>query len=180
MRSFQNFAISASAASIAAIDEHRADQRLAGVRQDGGAQAPAGVRFRIAELERGPEIHRARNLRAGFLAHQIGQPARQFALVRLRKGAIEHVGNDQAEHMVAEKFQALVAVGAGGAARQRGNMRDRAFQQRLIGEFIADPVLERGPVLLVLGLAAHRTIVNSLPQRTENGQRQNSQARSPS
>ena len=56
-------------------------------------------------------------------------------------------------------------------------MRERALQQRLVGEFIADPVLERGPVL---GLAAHLTIVNSLFQRTETGQRQNSQARSPS
>ena len=57
-------------------------------------------------------------------------------------------------------------------------MRERAFQQRLVGEFVADPVLERGSVL---GLAAaHLMIVNSLPQRTETGQRQNSQARSPS
>ncbi len=80
--------------------------------------------------------------------------------------------------MVAEKFQALVAGGAVlHATRERGNMRERALQQRLIGEFIADPVLERRSVL---GLAAHLTIVNSLLQRTETGQRQNSQARSPS
>ena len=58
-------------------------------------------------------------------------------------------------------------------------MRQRALQQSLVGEFVADPVFERGAVF-VLGLAAHRTIVNSLLQRTENGQRQNSQARSPS
>ena len=81
------------------------------------------------------------------------------------------------EHVVAEKFQPLVAVGARGAARQRRDMRERAFQQRLVGELVADPLFERRSVL---GLAAHRTIVNSLLQRTENGQRQNSQARSPS
>ena len=116
MRSFQNRAISVVGRLIAAVDKHRPDQRLAGVRQDGGAQAPAGMRFRIAELERGPKIHRARHLGAGFLAHQIGEPARQLAFVGLRESAIEHVGNDQAEHMVAEEFQPLIAVGAGGAA----------------------------------------------------------------
>ena len=56
-------------------------------------------------------------------------------------------------------------------------MRERTFQQRFIGEFIADPLLERRSVL---GLAAHLTIVNNLLQRTETGQRQSSQARSPS
>ncbi len=79
--------------------------------------------------------------------------------------------------MVAEEFQALVAIGAGGAAGKRGNMRNRALKQRLIGELVADPLLERRSVL---GLTAHRTIVNSLFQRTDTGQRQNSQARSPS
>src|SRR5665647_2397535 len=106
-----------------------------------------------------------------------GEPARQLALIGFRECAIEHVGNDQAEHVIAEEFQALVAVGAGGAARKRGNMRDRTLQQRLIGELVADPLLERRSVL---GLAAHRTIVNSLLQRTATGQRQNCQARSPS
>ena len=80
--------------------------------------------------------------------------------------------------MVAEKFQALIAVGALlRAAGQRRNMRERALKQGLIGELVADPLLERRSVL---GLAAHRTIVNSLFQRTETGQRQNCQARSPS
>ncbi len=58
-------------------------------------------------------------------------------------------------------------------------MRNRALQERLIGKFIADPVLERRS-FFVLGLTAHRTIVNNLLQRTDTGQRQNSQARSPS
>ena len=78
--------------------------------------------------------------------------------------------------MVAEKFQPLIA-GRAIASRQRGNVRECAFKQVLIGKFVADPALERRPVL---GLAAHLTIVNSLPQRTDTGQRQNCQARSPS
>ena len=72
----------------------------------------AGMRFRIAELERGAEIHARADIGAGFLAHQIGEPARQLAFVRLREGAIEHVGNHQAQHMIAEEFQPLIAVGA--------------------------------------------------------------------
>ncbi len=79
--------------------------------------------------------------------------------------------------MVTEEFQTLVAVGARGAARQRRDMRERAFEQRLVGEVVPDPLFERRSVL---GLTAHRTIVNSLLQRTDTGQRQNSQARSPS
>ena len=52
------------------------------------------------------------DLGAGLLAHQIGEPARQLALVGLGKGAEQHVGNDQAEHVVAEEFQPLIAAGA--------------------------------------------------------------------
>src|SRR5665213_2429916 len=156
MRSFQNFAIKASAAS----------------KPPSMNTAPTRASQASAKMV-------ARNLGAGFLSHQIGQPARQLALVRLGKRVIKHVGNDQAEYMVAEEFQALVAVGAGGPAGQRGNMRDRALKQSFIGEFIADPILERGSVF-VFGLSAHRTIVNNRLQRTDTGQRQNSQARSPS
>ena len=133
------------------------------------------MRFRSAELERRAEIHGARHLRAGLLAHQIGEPARQLALVGAREGAIEHVGDDQAEHVVAKEFQALIA-GAAIAAGQGGNVGERAVKQGLVGELVADPLLER---VAFLGLAAHLTIVNSRFQRTEKGQRQNSQARSP-
>ena len=70
-------------------------------------------------LSAGPEIHGARHLRAGLLAHQIGEPARQLALVGAWEGAVEHVGDDQAEHVVAEEFQALIAVGAVAAGRAR-------------------------------------------------------------
>ena len=80
--------------------------------------------------------------------------------------------------MVAEKFEPLVARGAVvRTAGQRRNMRERAFQQDLIGKLVADPHFENGAVLR---LAAHLTIVNRRFQRTETGQRQNSQARSPS
>ena len=58
----------------------------------------------------------------------------------LRKSAVQHVGDDEAEHVIAEKFQPLIA-GRAIAARQRGNVRERAFEQVLVGKFIADPAL---------------------------------------
>ena len=139
---------------------------------------PPACDSELPSLSTGPKIHVAGDVGAGFLAHQIGEPARQFAFVGLGEGAVEHVGDDQPEHVVAEKFQPLVACGAiVRAASKRRNMRERALQQRLIGEFIADPLFQSGAILR---LAAHLTIVNRRFQRTETGQRQNSQARSPS
>jgi hypothetical protein len=46
------------------------------------------------------------------------------------KGAIQHVGHDQPEHVIAEKFEALVAVAALARGFQRGDMRERGGQQR--------------------------------------------------
>jgi hypothetical protein len=79
--------------------------------------------------------------------------------------------------VVAEEFETLIAVDAR-PARGGGDVRHGAFEQRLVGEMIADAFLE-GAAVLGPG-AAHLTIVNNLFHRTENGQRQNSQARSPS
>ena len=88
MRSRHSRSISRGRRRIAAVDEHRADQRLAHVGEDRGAPPPAGIRFRIAEPERGAEIDRARDVGAGLAPHQVGEPARQLALVALRERAI--------------------------------------------------------------------------------------------
>ena len=45
--------------------------------------------------------------------------------------------------MIAEKFQALIAAGAVARALERGNMRERAVEQRGVAETIADPLFER-------------------------------------
>src|SRR5262249_26374935 len=131
-----------------------------------------GVRLRGAELDRGAEIDRARDVRAGLAAHEVGKAARKLALVRRRKGAKQHVGDDEAEHMVAEELEALVAAGAA-LAGERRNMRQRAVEQRRWGEAVPDALLQ---LLASLRLAAHRTIVNSRPQRTVQGQSHTYQA----
>ena len=60
----------------------------------------------------------------------------------LRKGAEQHVGDDEAEHMVAEEFEPLIAAGAIARPGQRGDMRQRLLEQRGILEVVADALLE--------------------------------------
>src|SRR5258708_2298530 len=90
---------------VAAIDEDGADQRLAHVGEDGEAAAPAGIALGGAEPDGGAELDRARHVGAGLLAHQIGEPPRQFPLVGAGKGPKQHVRDDQAEHVIAQEFE---------------------------------------------------------------------------
>ena len=113
---------------IAAIEIDRADQRLADVGEDRRAHPSAGVGLRGAKPQRRAKVDGARDVGAGLAAHQVGEPARQFAFVGFREGAEQHVGDDQAEHMIAQKFQPLIAVGPI-AAGQRRNVSQRAIQQ---------------------------------------------------
>ena len=83
---------------------------------------PPAADFRCPEPERGTKIDRARDLGAGFLAHQIGKPSRQLALLRLRKRREQHVGDREPEHVVAQKFEPLVAAGAA-LPLERGDVR---------------------------------------------------------
>src|SRR4029077_10253693 len=165
---------------ITAIDEHRADQRPPAIGGRRHAPPPARVRFRAAETQRRAEIERARDIRAGLAPHQIGQAARQLAFVALGKCAVEHVGNGKTEHVVAKEFQPLVTATASLLRGGRRNVRQRAVKDRLVGKRVADPPLELLARLGALCLAAHRTIVNSLSQRTTHGQRHTFQAASPS
>src|SRR5437764_2787220 len=79
--------------------------------------------------------------------------------------------------MVAEKLEALVAPSATLRAAQRGDVGERAVEQALVGEHVADALLDLG---FKLCLAAHRTIVNSRLQRNAQGQRHTCQACPPS
>src|SRR6202035_2507408 len=98
--------------TVAAVEKHRTDHRLADVAKHGFAQARARAGADRAKLDVVDQPERLRDIRAALLAHEIGEPLRQFAFIGVREGAIQHVGHDQPEHMVAEKFHALVAVTA--------------------------------------------------------------------
>src|ERR1043165_8476366 len=71
----------------AAVDEHRADQRLAYIGKRCGAPPAPRAGFRAAKSQRRAQVDRARHVRTALAAHQIGEAARKFALVPLREGA---------------------------------------------------------------------------------------------
>src|SRR5580700_5198823 len=129
---------------IAAVEIDRADQRFADVGQDGRALAAASIGLRRAELDRSTELDGDGDLGAGLLAHQIGEPARQLAFVGFGEGAEQHVGNHQAEHMIAEELEPLIGAGAVARALERGNVGERAIEQRAVLEAVADALLEHG------------------------------------
>ena len=86
----------------------RADHRLDGVGEDRGLVAAAGRLLAAAELDVLAEADAAADLgqRAGVddRGAQLGQPA----LGEVGVGAVERLGDDDAEHRVAEELQALV------------------------------------------------------------------------
>ena len=108
---------------------------------------PPALDLGSAQPDRGAEIDRARDVGAGLPPHQVGKPARQLAFIRLGIGAEQHVGDRQAQHMVAEKFQPLIAAAAAVLAHQGGDVGKPAFQQRRIGKAVADPLLQSAPPL---------------------------------
>src|SRR5438445_2263728 len=97
---------------IAAVEIDRPDHRLADVAEHGFAQPRACASADRAELDVVKQPERFCDIGAAFLAHEIGETLGQFALVGPRIGAIQHVGDDQPKHVIAEEFQPLIAVGA--------------------------------------------------------------------
>src|ERR1700730_7871636 len=129
--------------TIAAVEKYRADHGLADVTEHGFAQAGAGAGADGAKLDVVEQPERLCHVGAALLADEIGEPLRQFALIGIRERAIQHVGHDQAEHMVAEEFEALVAVAALARGFQRGDMGKGGGQQSGIGKLVADSRLDR-------------------------------------
>src|SRR5882724_2804076 len=130
--------------SIAAVEKDRPDHGFADVAEHGFAQPGAGAGADLAKLDVIDQAERFRDVGAALLAHEIGKTFRQFALVGVRERAIQHVGHDQPEHMVAEKFEALVALGAVARRLERRHMGERGRQQRGIAELVADACFDLG------------------------------------
>ena len=162
---------------IAAVEEHRADQGFADVGEDRRAVAAAGIGLRGPELDGGAEIDRARDVGAGLLAHEIGEPARQLAFVRRREAAKQQIGDHEPEHVIAEKLETLVASDPVLAA-QRRDVGQCAVEERGVRKGMADLLFEFTSARC--RPAAHLTIVNSRFQRTAHGQVQICHAGSPS
>src|ERR1700678_17396 len=75
--------------AITTVEKHRADYRLADVAEHGFAQAGVRARAHGAELDIVKQPERLGDIRAAFLAHEIGKPLRKFAFVGIREGAIQ-------------------------------------------------------------------------------------------
>ena len=112
--------ISASSAS-ARIDARSAPPPRA-------SPSPRRSDFGQAELRRGAV--------QAVLAHQVGANAGQVAFVGVAEAVEQQAGDGQAQDRVAEELEPLVVVGAEAA------MRERPFQQRRIGEAVADALLQ--------------------------------------
>src|SRR5579871_4944527 len=88
---------------VAAVEEHRADHRLADIAEHGFAQPRAGAGADRAEFDVVGQPKRFRDVSAALLPHEFSKALRQLALVGIGEAAIEHVGDDQPEHVIAEE-----------------------------------------------------------------------------
>jgi len=160
----------------AAVEERRADDRLADIAKDRPLLATAGLRLAPAEADVRPDAPEFGDLGAGFLAHQRRQPAREFALAVAGKILVNHMRDGEAEHAVAQKLQPLIGVLS---LRRGADMGQRPAQQLLVGEDMADLRLERGEIGLRPrrhGAPAQCAGLNRRSQRTDQGQRQKASA----
>ena len=113
-----------------AVDIDGADHRFRDVAQNGVLVGATGARFAVAEVELGAEVQLAGDGGAGLLAHEGVESAAEVALVGAREFPVDHVGDDQAEHPVAEELQPLIGVRDPPGRSDGAGMRQRGFQIR--------------------------------------------------
>ncbi len=124
-----------------AIHEDCADHRLDHVADDIVAHIGAIFARLRAEPDVARQVERPADLGAGLPRHQHIVAAAHLAFGLVREALVQPVGDDQAEHPVAEKLKPLIGIAAMAAVGQRA-----LEQLRLLGlaaERLAD---ERGEV----------------------------------
>ena len=88
-----------------------------GVGQDGGALRATALGFAIREAQHLGQTQIERQAVQAVFAHQVGADAGQVALVGAGIALVQQAGDSQAQHRVAQEFQALVVVAAEAAVR---------------------------------------------------------------
>ena len=132
----------------AAAEVDRADHRLDGVGQDRGLVAAAGGLLAAAELDVLAEPDLAGDVGEGAGVDHRGAQLGQPALGQVGVGAVERLGDDDAEHGVAEELQPLVGRQAAVLVGERA-VRQGALEQ--LG--VQDGIPERCAQLVVVGQA---------------------------
>ena len=135
-------ATTSRAAAVTGIEENRPDQQFADIGEDRRLAGTAGLRFAAAEPHMRSGAPGGSDFGAAFLAHEIGEPARQFPLARRRESRIEHLRHHEAEHPVAEEFEPLIGLAAAARADVRADMGQRPQREITIGETVPEPALE--------------------------------------
>ena len=124
----------------AAIEKHRPNQRFANVGEDRDLFASPGRSFACAQTNISRKAPFARNIRARFAPHEVGQALREFAFLRGRVGIEQHFRDDEAKHSVTQKFEALIIRAAFAFGRRR--MRQRLIEVRRVAEAVADRIFQ--------------------------------------
>ena len=116
----------------AAVQVDRGDQRLAGIGQQAGVAAAAGILLAPRKPQAVRQVELLGDLHQRFAADQGGVPAGERADFLAGKAVEQQVGDDEAEHAVADEFQALVAVAR--ALALEAGVGERLREQPLRGE----------------------------------------------
>ena len=112
----------------ATVQIHRPDDGLEGIGKNGIAAETTALQFPGPQVEVFSKPELARNPGQGLAPHQgRAQPA-QLALAVFGEAAVEYLGDQHAEHGIAEKLQSFVVAAAGTA------VSERPFEQGLILE----------------------------------------------
>ena len=91
-------------------------------------------------MEQRPDVEPGRNIGQRPAAHQGDEALGQRALLVFRKSLEKHVGDDQAEHPVAEEFEPFEAA----PSRLRAGMSQRLDEQFRTAEVVIENTRRRG------------------------------------
>ena len=114
---------------IAAVDEDRGDNRLAGVGEIGGIFSPAAVFFALGQDQIVAKVQIPSDAFQRLAPDQRAKAPSQFTLAFTGILCVQHFGHHEAKHAVTEKFKPLIGMDI---ARDGTRMHERAGEQLAI------------------------------------------------
>ena len=126
---------------------------LEGVAEIGGAFDTTRPNLPVAKKRRLAQRQLACESNQGLLLGHRRPHPRENPLVPLRETTEKHLADDELQHRVPEKLQALIVRGGMASLDGVGGMGERLLQQRRVGEDVSDAILD----LFLLGVHANRS-----------------------